>query len=73
MQNSGLGNAVNPLISLTHKNVYSIPMLIVIGWRGAPGTKDEVQHSEKGKITKKLLNLMKIKILKLMKKKILKN
>ena len=61
MQNSGLGNAVNPLISLTHKNVYSIPMLIVIGWRGAPGTKDEVQHSEKGKITKKLLNLMKIK------------
>ncbi len=61
MQNSGLGNAVNPLISLTHKNVYSIPMLLVIGWRGAPGTKDEVQHSEKGKITKKLLNLMKIK------------
>ena len=53
MQNSGLGNAVNPLISLVHKNVYSIPMLLLIGWRGAPGTKDEIQHLEKGKITKK--------------------
>lgn len=61
MQNSGLGNAVNPLISLAHKNVYSIPMLLLVGWRGAPGTKDEVQHQEKGKITKKILNLLKIK------------
>lgn len=61
MQNSGLGNALNPLISLANKNVYSIPMLLLIGWRGAPGTKDEVQHQEKGKITKKILNLLKIK------------
>ena len=61
MQNSGLGNAVNPLISLVHKNVYSIPMLLLIGWRGAPGTKDEIQHLEKGKITKNILNLLKIK------------
>ncbi len=61
LQNSGLGNAINPLISLTHKNVYSIPMILMIGWRGAPGTKDEVQHLEKGKITKKLLDLMRIK------------
>jgi len=72
MQNSGLGNAVNPLISLTHKNVYSIPMLLIIGWRGAPGNKDEVQHLEKGKITKKLLNLMKIKNIEVNKEKDLK-
>ena len=61
LQNSGLGNAINPLISLVHQNVYSIPMVLMIGWRGAPGTKDEVQHLEKGRITKDLLNLMNIK------------
>ena len=52
MQNSGLGNAINPLISISHKKVYSIPMLMIIGWRGAPGIKDEPQHNVKGKITK---------------------
>ena len=61
MQNSGLGNAVNPLISILDKNVYSIPLIMIIGWRGAPGTKDEPQHRAQGKITKKLLNLMNIK------------
>ena len=61
MQNSGLGNAVNPLISILDKNVYSIPLIMIIGWRGAPDTKDEPQHRAQGKITKKLLNLMNIK------------
>jgi len=61
MQNSGLGNAINPLISISHKKVYSIPMLIIIGWRGAPGIKDEPQHNVKGKITKNILKLLNIK------------
>lgn len=61
LQNSGLGNAVNPLISIAHKNVYSIPLFLLIGWRGAPGIKDEPQHIEKGKITIKLLKLLGIK------------
>ena len=41
LQNSGLGNAINPLVSILHKKVYSIPSLLIIGWRGAPGFKDE--------------------------------
>lgn len=61
LQNSGLGNAINPLISILHKKVYSIPSLLIIGWRGAPGLKDEPQHLTKGKITKNLLNLAGIK------------
>lgn len=44
MQNSGYGNCVNPLLSLADEKVYSIPMLLVIGWRGEPGKKDEPQH-----------------------------
>ena len=43
-QNSGLGNAINPLASIAHSKVYSIPMLILIGWRGSPGIKDEIQQ-----------------------------
>ena len=50
MQNSGLGNAVNPLLSLCDSDVYSIPILLLIGWRGEPGVKDEPQHIKKGKI-----------------------
>ncbi len=61
MQNSGLSNAINPLISIADKNVYSIPMVLIIGWRGAPKLKDEPQHMLKGKITRKLLTLLKIK------------
>lgn len=56
MQNSGLGNIVNPLTSLAHKDVYGIPMLLIVGWRGAPGTIDEPQHKYMGKITEKILN-----------------
>lgn len=55
MQNSGLSNALNPLLSVAHKKVYSIPLLLVIGWRGSPNVKDEPQHIVKGEITEKLL------------------
>lgn len=55
MQNSGLGNAVNPLLSLAHPKVYRIPMLIVVGWRGEPGVHDEPQHQAGGECTRELL------------------
>ena len=58
MQNSGQGNAVNPLLSLTDEDVYSIPMLLVIGWRGEPGKHDEPQHVKQGKLTLTLLETM---------------
>ncbi len=61
LQNSGLGNSINPLTSITHKNIYSIPMLLLIGWRGSPKSKDEPQHIIKGKITPKLLKILNIK------------
>ena len=58
MQNSGIGNAVNPLASLMDPDVYSIPCLLIIGWRGEPGVKDEPQHVKQGKITIGQLELM---------------
>ena len=58
MQNSGLGNAVNPLASLTDREVYSIPCLLVIGWRGEPGVKDEPQHVRQGAVTLGQLDLL---------------
>lgn len=58
MQNSGEGNTVNPLASLTDKEVYNIPVLLVIGWRGRPGVHDEPQHVKQGKITTALLDVM---------------
>ena len=61
MQNSGLSNALNPLISIAHKKVYSIPLILVIGWRGSPRVKDEPQHNVKGKITQQILKLLNIK------------
>lgn len=60
MQNSGLGNTVNPLTSLAHTDVYGIPMLLMIGWRGEPGVKDEPQHKYMGKITTSLLEILDI-------------
>lgn len=60
MQNSGFGNIVNPLTSLTSKDVYSIPALLVIGWRGEPGIKDEPQHVHQGKVTAQLLEALDI-------------
>lgn len=58
LQNSGLGNAVNPITSLTDPEVYAIPVVYMIGWRGKPGTKDEPQHTKQGKITLELLELL---------------
>ena len=61
MQNSGLSNALNPLISIAHERVYSIPLILVIGWRGSPKIKDEPQHNVKGEITEQILKLLNIK------------
>lgn len=58
MQNSGIGNAVNPLLSLADEKVYSLPILLMIGWRGEPGTKDEPQHKKQGEVTIELLEAM---------------
>lgn len=58
MQNSGEGNAINPLASLTDADVYNIPVLLLIGWRGRPGVHDEPQHVKQGKVTLTLLETM---------------
>lgn len=58
LQNSGLGNIINPLASIANEEVYGIPMLFVVGWRGEPGTKDEPQHIYQGKVTCRLLEVM---------------
>lgn len=60
MQNSGMGNAINPLVSLVDEHVYSVPMLLLIGWRGQPGTDDWPQHELQGEITPGLLDIMHI-------------
>ena len=58
MQNSGEGNIINPVASLTDQEVYNIPVLLLIGWRGRPGVHDEPQHVKQGKVTTGLLNVM---------------
>lgn len=58
LQNSGLGNIINPLASIANEEVYGIPMLFVVGWRGEPGKKDEPQHAYQGKVTCELLEVM---------------
>ena len=60
MQNSGLGNIVNPLLSLADPDVYSIPMLLMIGWRGEPRVKDEPQHKKQGRVTIAMLDSMEV-------------
>jgi phosphonopyruvate decarboxylase len=60
MQNSGIGNAINPLISIADIEVCRIPMLIMIGWRGEPGTVDEPQHLKQGRVLTKLLDSIEI-------------
>ncbi len=60
MQNSGCGKVVNPLISLCDPEVYSIPVILMIGWRGEPGKKDEPQHKKMGRITIPLLKTLEI-------------
>lgn len=63
MQNSGLGNALNPLISLADSSVYSIPMVLLVGWRGevyesGDQKKDEPQHLKQGQVTTGKLDLV---------------
>ncbi len=58
MQNSGIGNAVNPICSLVNDKVYAIPVLFIVGWRGEPGVHDEPQHIYQGEITRELLDCL---------------
>ena len=58
LQNSGIGNIINPLMSLAHQNVYSIPLLIMIGWRGEPNVHDEPQHVSQGECMMNLIKSM---------------
>lgn len=60
MQNSGLGNTVNPLLSIADSKVYKIPILMIVGWRGEPGVSDEPQHIKQGIVTEKMLDVMDI-------------
>jgi phosphonopyruvate decarboxylase len=60
LQNSGMGNITNPITSLTDKQIYSIPLILMIGWRGEPGVKDEPQHIKQGRITLALLEALEI-------------
>jgi len=58
LQNSGLGNMVNPLLSLADDHVYGLPMVLMVGWRGEPDVKDEPQHVRQGEVTESLLDVM---------------
>jgi len=60
MQNSGIGNTVNPVTSIANADVYSIPIFFIVGYRGAPGTKDEPQHKFMGRITEKIFDCLEI-------------
>lgn len=61
MQNSGIGNIINPVASLMNDKVYGIPCIFFVGWRGEPGIHDEPQHIYQGEVTLKLLEDMDIK------------
>lgn len=56
MQNSGLGNAINPLLSLVHYSVFDVPLILLIGWRGEPSFLDEPQHNTQGNLTLNFLD-----------------
>lgn len=60
MQNSGLGNAINPLLSLADPEVYALPMVLLVGWRGEPGVADEPQHVKQGRVTTALLDVLEV-------------
>ena len=60
LQNSGIGNTINPILSLASNDVYSIPMILIVGWRGQPGVKDEPQHISQGKYMVNLLDSIEI-------------
>jgi phosphonopyruvate decarboxylase len=55
LQNSGLGNIINPVLSLVTPSLFSIPMLLLVGWRGEPGKRDEPQHLTQGHATPSIL------------------
>lgn len=61
LQNSGIGNIINPVASLLNDKVYGIPCIFIVGWRGEPGAHDEPQHIFQGEVTLKLLEDMDIK------------
>lgn len=61
MQNSGFGNIINPLTSLVDPEVYSIPMLVMVGWRGEPGVKDEPQHVKQGRVNEALISALEVR------------
>ena len=63
MQNSGIGNALNPVASLTNEKIYGIPMIFIVGWRGEPGVHDEPQHVFQGEITVPLLKLLGLNVM----------
>lgn len=60
MQNSGFGNALNPILSMASSQIYSIPMIILVGWRGEPGVHDEPQHLHQGKVLLPSLGAMEL-------------
>ena len=60
LQNSGLGNLVNPALSLLDPEVYAIPIILMVGWRGEPGKKDEPQHIKQGRVTTSMLLAMEL-------------
>lgn len=60
LQNSGLGNAVDPLTSLIDKEVFSMPAILFLSWRGELDKKDEPQHKKMGRITLDLLQVLEI-------------
>ena len=62
MQNSGIGNIINPVASLLNDKVYAIPCIFVVGWRGEPGIYDEPQHIYQGEVTVRLLEDMGIEV-----------
>ena len=65
LQNSGIGNAVNPIASLLNSRVYGIPCIFAVGWRGKPGLKDEPQHAFQGLMTKDMLELLDLTVFEL--------
>jgi phosphonopyruvate decarboxylase len=60
LQNSGFGNTVNPLLSLADDEVYGVPMVLLVGWRGQPGVKDEPQHVKQGRVMQALIDAMEL-------------
>lgn len=65
LQNSGLGNIINPITSLADKEIFGVPMILFIGWRGRPEIKDEPQHRKMGRITASMLEILELPVFKL--------